>query len=120
MSKTMAKNNFDNYATSEISDSSYHGKNILNKHEYDLFNEEENHVERVVRIKRIKLPNNGENWKIIENNKVMFVVQGSKLSKKEKEYLRTADGFNFLIHQYKEDIKSFNKLRIELKKKLKR
>lgn len=117
----MTKNNYDNsYATSDTSGvSDYHGKNILNKHEYDLFNEEEKVVETVVRIKRVKLPNNGENWKIIENNKVMFVVQGSKLSKKEKEYLRLADGFNFLICQYKNGIKSFSSLKKELKSKLK-
>lgn len=111
----MIKSNYDTHLDSG---SDYHGKSVLNKHEYDLFNEEEDVVESVVRVKRVRLPNNGENWKIIENNKVMFIVHGAKLSKKEKEYLRIADGFNFLISQYKNGIKSFSSLKKELKTKI--
>jgi hypothetical protein len=65
------------------------------------------------------MPNKGEKWKIFEDNKVMFVVEGTKLTNKEKEFLRTIDGVNFLITQYKQGIKSFNSLKNEIKKKLK-
>jgi hypothetical protein len=81
-------------------------KNVLSKFDYDLFNEEEDVVEKVVRVKRVSLPNKGERWKIIEDNKTVFVVEGSKISKKEREYLRGIDGFNFLIAQAKVGIKS--------------
>lgn len=91
----------------------------LSKIEMDLYHEEYDVAEKVISVKRVSLPNNGVKWKISENNKVMFVVEGSKLTKKEREFLQTADGFNFLIAQFKAGIKSFNALKVEIKKKLK-
>lgn len=91
----------------------------LSKFEYDLYHEEDDVAEKVIRVKRISMPNKGEKWKIFEDNKVMFIVEGSKLNNKEKEFLRSADGVNFLIAQYKQGIKSFNSLKNEIKKKLK-
>lgn len=91
----------------------------LSKIEMDLYHEEYDVAEKVISVKRVSLPNNGVKWKISENNKVMFVVEGSKLTKKEREFLQTAEGFNFLITQFKTGIKSFNALKTEIKKKLK-
>ncbi len=91
----------------------------LSKFEFDLYHEEYDTAEKVIRVKRVSLPNKGEKWKIFEDNKVMFVVEGMKLTNKEKEFLRTPEGFNFLIAQYKLGIKSFNSLKTEIKKKLK-
>lgn len=91
----------------------------LSKFDYDLYHEEDDKTEKVIRIKRISMPNKGEKWKILEDNKVMFIVEGTKLNNKEKEFLRTVDGMNFLIAQYKEGIKSFNSLKNEIKKRLK-
>jgi hypothetical protein len=90
-------------------------KYSLNKFEYDLYHEEDDKSEKVIRVRRFNLPNKGERWKIFEDNKIVFIVEGIKLSKKEKEFLRTVDGINFLIKQYKTGIKSFNALRKELK-----
>jgi len=91
----------------------------LSKFEYDLYHEEDDKAEKVIRVKRVSMPNKGEKWKIFEDNKVMFIVEGTKLTNKEKEFLRTADGLNFLIARYKQGIKSFNSLKTEIKKKLK-
>ena len=94
-------------------------KYSLSKFEYDLYHEEDDKAEKVIRVKRVSMPNKGEKWKIFEDNKVMFVVEGTKLTNKEKDFLRTVDGVNFLITQYKAGIKSFNSLKNEIKKKLK-
>lgn len=91
----------------------------LSKFEYDLYHEEDDVVEKVIRVKRVSMPNKGEKWKIFEDNKVIFIVEGTKLANKEKEFLRTVDGVNFLISQYKQGIKSLNYLKNEIKKKLK-
>lgn len=96
-----------------------HSKFNLSKFDFDLYHEEDDKAEKVIRIKRVSMPNKGEKWKIFENNKVMFVVEGTKLTNKEKEFLRTVDGLNFLIAQYKSGIKSFNSLKNEIKKNLK-
>ena len=91
-------------------------KHTFSKFDYDLFDEEKYVAEKVVRVKRIASVNKNERWNIYENNKVVFVVEGSKVSKKEKEYLRTPNGFSFLICQGKTGIKSLAGLRKELKK----
>lgn len=89
------------------------------KFEYDLYHEEDDVSLPVVRVKHVSMPNKGERWKIFEDNKVVFVVEGAKLNNKEKEFLRGIDGVNFLIAQHKQGIKSFNSLKGEIKKRLK-
>ena len=103
--------------TDEPKDSN--SKYNMSKFEYDLYHEEDNVAEKIIRVKMISMPNKNEKWKIFENNKIMLVVEGSKLNNKEKDFLRTVDGVNFLISQYKHGIKSFNSLKMEIKKKLK-
>lgn len=90
----------------------------LSKFELNLYNEEDDIVEKVIRVKRIA-SSNSEKWKIFDDNKVVLIVDGSKLTNKEKEFLRTVDGVNFLIAQFKQGIISFNSLKNELKKNLK-
>lgn len=91
----------------------------LSKFEYDLYHEEDDVAEKVIRVKCVTLPNKGEKWKILEDNKVIFTVEGNKLTNKEKNFLHTIEGVNFLLGQAKAGIKSFNSLRTEIKKKIK-
>jgi hypothetical protein len=91
-------------------------KHNFSKFEYDLYHEEDDVSEKVIRVKRFSVPNKGERWKVFEDNKVVFIVEGSKLLKKEREYLQTIDGFNFILAQAKQGIKSLNGLKAELKK----
>jgi len=106
-----------NSSTNDTSDHKnfQHPKNVLSKYDYELFREEDDVVEATFRVKRVSLPNKGERWRIFQDAKIIFTVEGSRVSKKEKEYLRTPDGFNFLISQAKIGIKSLAKLRSELK-----
>lgn len=90
----------------------------LSKFDYDLYHEEDDVAEKVIRVKRVSMPNKGEKWKIFEDSKVAFIVEGNKLNNKEKDFLRTVDGVNFLIAQFKQGIKSFNSLKTEIKKKI--
>ena len=115
----MSKNN-DAINTLSLTDENkdQNNKFNLNKFEFDLFHEEKNVPQKVIRVKRVSLPNKGEKWKFFEDNKNVFTIDGEKLTNKEKEFLRTADGINFLLSQYKEGIKSFNALKQEMKKKI--
>ena len=88
----------------------------LSKFEYDLYHEEDDVSEKVVRVKRVSMPNKGEKWKVMQDNKVTFTVESNKISKKEREYLQTIDGFNFILARAKTGIKSLNSFRTELKK----
>lgn len=89
----------------------------LSKFDYELYHEEDNIVETVIRVKRITHSNN-EEWKIFKNKEVILIIDGSKCSKKEREFIRSVDGVNWLIKLAKEISNlSFNKFKIELKKK---
>lgn len=96
-------------------------KYTLSKREDDLFREENNIAGKVLRVKWIKLPRNGNRWKIVdEHNKVLFVVEGNKFGKKEQAFLQTVNGFTFLIQQFKSGVKSVNGLKLALRSTLKK
>jgi hypothetical protein len=95
-------------------------KGNLSKFDYDLYKEEDDISEKVIRVKRMSMPNKGERWRIFEDNKIILNIEGTKLTNKEKEFLRTVEGVNFLIAQFKSgNIKSFNAIKKEIKKKVK-
>lgn len=94
-------------------------KHILSKYEYDLYKEEDDIALKIIRVKRFNMPNKGVKWKIFEDTKVIFILDGTKLNNKERDYLQTVDGVNFLIKQFKDGIKSLNGLRKEIKHNLK-
>jgi hypothetical protein len=88
----------------------------LSKFEFDLYHEEYDVSEKVIRVKRVSMPNKGEKWKVMIDNKLIFTIESPKISKKEREYLQTVEGFNFILAQAKTGIKSLNSFRVELKK----
>lgn len=98
---------------------SQNSKYTLSKFEHDLFNEENDVAEKVIRIKRVSSPNKGEKWKIFEDTKNVFTLEGDKLTNKEKTFLRSVEGINFLLAQYKSGFKSLNALKNEMKKNIK-
>ena len=90
----------------------------MSKFEYDLYHEEDDIVTKIFRVKKTSISNKNEKWKIFEDNKVIFIIEGSKLTNKEKKFLSGVDGFNFLIAQAKSGIKSLNALKCEIKQHL--
>jgi hypothetical protein len=100
---------------SEIKD--YSGASTANSKDFELFDESKHTANRLLRVKRISTKQ-AERWKIMDDGEAVFIVEGSRLSKKEKEYLRTADGFNFLLSLYKEGINTMVSIKSELKTKL--
>ena len=88
----------------------------LSKFESDLYREEDDIALKSVRVKRFVMPNKDEKWKIFEDSKILFVLDGSKLTKKEKIFLRTVDGINFLLSIYKSgNLKTVSYLKKEMK-----
>ncbi|CAB4196553.1 hypothetical protein UFOVP1290_73 [uncultured Caudovirales phage] len=112
------KNTIDtSSAFDEFKDSSL--KHGFSKFEFDLYHEEDDVSEKVIRVKKVSMPNKGEKWKVMNDNKVIFTIESTKISKGEREYLQTVAGFNFILSQAKIGIKSLNSFRIELKKIIK-
>lgn len=112
----MKGDTYDSGSDKSFDSKEYQTKNILNHHEFDLYDESKNLVEKVIRVKRVKSAANGERWKIFCDDKVVFIVDGKKLSKTEINFFRSHIGFLFLINQAKSGIKSLNQLRNSLKK----
>jgi len=81
----------------------------------DLYDDDKDVIHSVLNIKRVELPHNGEDWEILENGKVVFVLKGVRLTKKEKSILRTADGINLLLKEYKAGNTSVNKIKTKLR-----
>lgn len=63
----------------------------------NLYHDEDNKIEKIIRVKHFNLPNKGERWKILEDTKVIFVLEGTKLNKKQKKFLHSVEGVNLLI-----------------------
>lgn len=84
-------------------------KYISSKFEYDLYNDEDNKVEQIIRIKRESKKE--EKWSFYENKKNLFIINASELNESCMKFLRTPEG---IIHCIK-----FCKLNIKEKKVLK-
>jgi hypothetical protein len=116
--------NYNDYKPNSTISDDFREQNIkytLSKKDDDLYREENDIVGGVLRVKWVGLPNHGDRWKILnEQSKTLFVIEGSKLSKKERLFLRSIDGFNFLIAQFKGGLRSFNALKMAIKQKLKK
>lgn len=95
-------------------------KFVMSKFDYDLYDEDQDITSQVIRVKRIGLPNKEERWRVYCDAKILFIVDGIKLLKKEKAFLRTPEGISFLIGMAKIKIKSFHQLHLQIKKILKK
>lgn len=90
---------------------------VLNNQNNELFDDESYVVYRLVNVKRVDLPQNGENWEILEDDRVVFTLKGVRLTNKEKALLRTAEGIQLLMNEYKAGNTSVSKIRRKLKEK---
>jgi hypothetical protein len=82
----------------------------------ELFNDDSYIAQKVINVKRVKLPKQGEDWEILEDNKIVLSLKGTRFTNSEREFLRTVDGMKFLMNQYKSGKKSVVKIKEELKK----
>lgn len=89
---------------------------ILSKYNNDLFDEEKNIPHNVLMVKRVLLPGAGEDWEITDSNRIVFILRGARLTKKEKSIMRKPEGLKMLIEEYKQGNRSINKIKDKLKK----
>lgn len=71
------------------------------KQETELFDDNSYTPYDLISVRRINLPKNGEDWEILKNKKVILVLKGIRFTKKEKDYLRTVDGIQFIMNGFK-------------------
>lgn len=85
-----------------------------NKHEYDLYHEEDDVVLPLFRVKKL-VHGNSEKWKVFSNDKVIFTIESTNLTKAQQDFLRTVEGFNFLMNLCKTKVPTVQTLRKQLR-----
>ena len=83
-------------------------KYSLSKLDHELFKEDEDILTPVFHVKKINMPNKEKKWKVLLNNKVVFLVESVRLTKSESSFLETPAGFNFILKEAKAGTESFN------------
>lgn len=99
-------------------DNSFDSKsfNVL-RSDNELFDEECYIPNKIINVKRVDLPHGGIDWKILEDNKVVLLLKGTRFTKSERDFLSSGKGMTFIISEYKSsNIKSIVKLKEKLKK----
>ena len=115
----MSKNILSDDGFSSMEDGKGQSKYILSKYEYDLFHDEDNVPGDTFHVKRIGDKKKGEKWKVFKNNKLALTIEGTKLTSKEKSFLYSAQGFTFLIEQFKAGFTSISSLKKNTKSLIK-
>ncbi len=85
------------------------------KADNELFNEEKYVAHSIINVKRISKRNGIEDWQVLENNQLVLLMKGTRFTNAEKEFLRTVEGVQFIIKEYKSGVHSVVKLKERLK-----
>jgi hypothetical protein len=91
---------------------------VASKYAFDLYKEEDAVVTPLIRVRCVRSPNKTEKWRVFENSKNVFTLDGTKISKKEREFLHSVEGAQFLLAQSKAGDLTINGLKKEIKAKL--
>lgn len=83
----------------------------------NLYKDEDNVVLPVIRIRRIT-GEKREKWRCYQGDREVLTVEAAKLTVREKEFLRTPEGFTFLLGQCKAGIATVSRFRQALKARL--
>lgn len=95
-------------------------KYLLSRFDFELFDEESNKKHTLYQVKRTTGKTlEDDKWKVLENNKHLFTIEASNLSEKELDFIKTIDGFNFILNCAKNNISSVRSFMKELQSHLK-
>lgn len=97
----------DEYTVDESNNSS-----LLKDNE--LFKIEDYIPYNIIRVKRISKTKGSEDWKILENNEEALTLSGTRFNNKEKTFLRSPEGFKYIVDGYKKGWRSINKFKQNL------
>jgi len=91
---------------------------VASKFAFDLYKEEDAIVTPLIRVKHVQSPNKTEKWRVFENSKNVFTLDGAKISKREREFLHSVEGAQFLLAQSKSGSLTVNGLKKEMKARI--
>lgn len=88
-------------------------KTVQTKQDFEYFIEESHICYPVLRIKRIS-KSDEEKWKISLDSKICLVIDSTSLTEGECKFLRTSEGFNFLLEMFKSGVKTMQTIKKEM------
>jgi len=81
----------------------------------ELFDDDSYVPGKILNVKLVNLPKQGTDWHVLQDNKIVLVVKGTKLTKAEKDFLLTPNGMIFLMNEFKSGTTSLFKLKQRIK-----
>ena len=87
------------------------------RQDHELFDDNDYVPNDLVNVKRVKCKN-GYDWEIYCNGSCEIILTGYRFKKKEKKFLETSDGMNFIITGFKCGWKSVSEFKRQLEKYL--
>lgn len=91
-------------------------KNFNMTKEDALFDDDSNVVHEIISIRKVMLPNNGLCWEVLRDKKVIISINSNRLTKKERSFLSSVDGMQFLIAQIKSGVFKLKDIKSNIKK----
>ncbi len=101
-----------------LDENKYPRSNSLRR-ETELFREQDYVPQDLVSVKKIDLSGGGQNWQILLNKKTALLLNGSRFTAKERTFLGSVDGMNFIISGFKNGWKSVSEFKRQIKKRRK-
>lgn len=84
------------------------------RQENELFDDDSYVPHPVVSVKRVEY-GKGEDWEILAGDKIVMTIKGVRFTAKEKEFLRSVQGVQFLMRGYKAGWKSVSEFKRNIK-----
>lgn len=85
----------------------------------ELFDDASYVPQELISVRRIALPQSGEDWEVIRDKKTVLTLKGIRFTKKEKDFLRKPEGLQFIMKGYKQGWVSISEYKRQVKKCLK-
>ena len=86
-------------------------------HDHELFKDDDDIIQKMISVRLVILPRkSGEDWEVLEDKRVAFVLKGIRFTNPEKKFLKTAQGMKFVIEGYKNGWKAVSKFKQEMKR----
>lgn len=89
-------------------------RNSSLRQENELFDDDSYVPQQIISVKRVEY-GKGEDWEIFADDKIVMTIKGVRFSAKERKFLRSVEGIQFLMRGYKAGWKSVSEFKRNLK-----
>jgi hypothetical protein len=103
---------YEDYDGCNFKDVSATKYTLTNKGDYNLYRPEEHQNETSVRLKRIIAKDGLERWKFYIDLQIMLTLDATDFTKSQRVFMRTQEGFSYLIERFKAGEREAKKFKI--------